>query len=228
MKNLKNVLFFLLFLGAIVTVTTSCNEDEPETVATCTDGIQNGTETDIDCGGSCAACPTCTDGIQNGNETGVDCGGSCTPCPTCSDGIQNGTETGVDCGGSCPPCAFSEFMTCEINGSAFAANLVAGSQTATELKFQSDQSQERQLFFTLPSGTTAGTYQLANNPGFEVRYAKLFDGTFTTETGEIIITQNNTTDSELSGTFEFTAVEYEFGTAVDTVFVTNGAFSVEY
>nr|WP_321221220.1 GEVED domain-containing protein [uncultured Psychroserpens sp.] len=32
------------------------------------------------CGG--AAQPTCTDGIQNGNETGVDCGGSCTPCQT--------------------------------------------------------------------------------------------------------------------------------------------------
>ncbi len=26
--------------------------------------------------------PTCTDGIQNGNETGVDCGGSCPACPT--------------------------------------------------------------------------------------------------------------------------------------------------
>ncbi|HAA19410.1 MAG TPA: hypothetical protein DCP28_11800, partial [Cytophagales bacterium] len=26
--------------------------------------------------------PTCTDGVQNGDETGVDCGGSCgTPCP---------------------------------------------------------------------------------------------------------------------------------------------------
>ncbi len=51
--------------------------------------------------------PTCTDGIQNGDETGVDCGGSCDPCtvdPTCTDGIQNGDETGVDCGGSCSPC----------------------------------------------------------------------------------------------------------------------------
>lgn len=26
--------------------------------------------------------PRCDDGIQNGNETGVDCGGSCEPCPT--------------------------------------------------------------------------------------------------------------------------------------------------
>ena len=54
--------------------------------------------------------PTCTDGIQNGNETGVDCGGpDCSPCvtpPTCDDGIQNGDETGVDCGGSnCAPCS---------------------------------------------------------------------------------------------------------------------------
>lgn len=26
--------------------------------------------------------PTCDDGVQNGNETGVDCGGSCAPCST--------------------------------------------------------------------------------------------------------------------------------------------------
>ncbi len=77
---------------------------------TCNDGIQNGDETGIDCGGSCAPCdvaPTCDDGIQNGDETGIDCGGSCAPCdvaPTCNDGIQNGDETGIDCGGSCKPC----------------------------------------------------------------------------------------------------------------------------
>jgi subtilisin family serine protease len=74
---------------------------------TCTDGIQNGNETGVDCGGpDCPACPTCTDGIQNGNETGVDCGGpDCPACPTCNDGIQNGQETGVDCGGpDCPAC----------------------------------------------------------------------------------------------------------------------------
>ncbi len=65
------------------------------------------TETKNFCVGSGPA-PTCTDGIQNGTETGVDCGGSCSPCvtpPTCNDGIQNGDETGVDCGGSsCAPC----------------------------------------------------------------------------------------------------------------------------
>ena len=72
---------------------------------TCDDGIQNGDETGIDCGGSCAACATCDDGILNGDETGIDCGGSCVACATCDDGILNGDETGVDCGGpDCEPC----------------------------------------------------------------------------------------------------------------------------
>ena len=59
-------------------------------ISTCTDGIQNGNETGVDCGGSdCPVCPSCTDGIQNGSETGVDCGGpDCAACPTCTDGIQ--------------------------------------------------------------------------------------------------------------------------------------------
>ena len=72
---------------------------------TCDDGILNGDETGIDCGGSCAACATCDDGIQNGDETGIDCGGSCVACATCDDGILNGDETGIDCGGSCAACA---------------------------------------------------------------------------------------------------------------------------
>ncbi|MEM9544739.1 MAG: M43 family zinc metalloprotease [Bacteroidota bacterium] len=74
---------------------------------TCNDGIQNGNETGVDCGGpDCDACPTCSDSVQNGSETGVDCGGpDCDACPTCSDGIQNGNESGVDCGGpDCAPC----------------------------------------------------------------------------------------------------------------------------
>ena len=51
---------------------------------------------------------SCNDGLQNGDEEGVDCGGSggCDPCVTCFDGIQNGDEEGVDCGGTggCSEC----------------------------------------------------------------------------------------------------------------------------
>ena len=84
-----------------------CGGSECPACPTCDDGVQNGDETGVDCGGpDCPACPTCDDGIQNGDETGVDCGGpDCPACPTCDDGIQNGDETGVDCGGSmCPAC----------------------------------------------------------------------------------------------------------------------------
>jgi len=48
----------------------------------------NGTDTKvledfIVISGSCEACPTCDDGILNGNETEIDCGGpDCDACPT--------------------------------------------------------------------------------------------------------------------------------------------------
>ncbi len=41
--------------------------------------------------------PTCDDGIQNGDETGVDCGGSCAPCTGGSDILHQGFfESGWD------------------------------------------------------------------------------------------------------------------------------------
>ncbi len=75
-----------------------------------------------------APASTCSDGIQNGDETGVDCGGSCNACPTCSDGIQNQDETGVDCGGSCVACLESEtHKTCVNN----ACQIVLGAGVDT-------------------------------------------------------------------------------------------------
>lgn len=79
---------------------------EPDNVCSrCDDGVKNGDETDIDCGGSCPLCPgTC--------NIDADCpGGYCWngACARCDDGIQNGDETGVDCSrlfdGHCGRCA---------------------------------------------------------------------------------------------------------------------------
>lgn len=83
-----------------------CGGPDCPACPSCDDNIMNGDETGVDCGGSCpTACPTCNDGVMNGEETGVDCGGSCAACPTCNDGVMNGNETGVDCGGpDCNPC----------------------------------------------------------------------------------------------------------------------------
>ncbi|MBX3211862.1 MAG: hypothetical protein KF850_07505 [Labilithrix sp.] len=75
--------------------------------ATPDDGVKNGDETDVDCGGSKA--PKCADGKgcvgADDCESKVCASGSCAaPSPT--DKVQNGDETDVDCGGSkAPKCA---------------------------------------------------------------------------------------------------------------------------
>lgn len=123
-----------------------------------TDAVQNGDETDVDCGGSAPQCealkrctvagdcvsavcsdlgqglrcqpPSPTDGVKNGTETDIDCGGAKAPAcadgkscggrgdcasdvctagkciaPVCPDGAKNGLETAIDCGGpACPRC----------------------------------------------------------------------------------------------------------------------------
>lgn len=71
----------------------------------CSDGIKNGAETDVDCGGN--SCPKCANGqtcvISSDCTSSICNGGICYGGgPSCSDGIENGNEDGVDCGGSCP------------------------------------------------------------------------------------------------------------------------------
>jgi hypothetical protein len=164
--------------------------------ATCSDSVKNGTETDVDCGGTCttkcadgkgctagtdcqskvcnavdggllpdggaATCvaATCTDTVQNGTETDVDCGGSCTKCgdgkkcgvagdctsgvcagtplvcvnAQCNDQVKNGTETDVDCGGStCPKCAFNKVcaQSSDCIGGTCTANVCVATCTDT-------------------------------------------------------------------------------------------------
>ncbi len=76
---------------------------------TSNDGLKNGTETDIDCGGGaptnaprCATAKAClVDGDCDGN---VRCDANAKTCslPSSGDGLKNGAETDVDCGGGAP------------------------------------------------------------------------------------------------------------------------------
>lgn len=71
--------------------------------STCSDGRNNGTETDVDCGGPCAACGdnrACGAGTDCASEVCVD--HVCSPA-TCVDGVANGDELDVDCAGHCGP-----------------------------------------------------------------------------------------------------------------------------
>jgi hypothetical protein len=74
------------------------------TVLACADGVQNGDEADIDCGGSCDVCDSgfaCN--TDSDCATGV-CSGNICQVPSCGDGVKNGDETDIDCGGSCGAC----------------------------------------------------------------------------------------------------------------------------
>ena len=70
-------------------------------LASCTDSIKNGDETDIDCGGSCMG--KCAE--DKVCDASPDC--SSTFCVTgvcvapCNNLANDGDETDIDCGGSC-------------------------------------------------------------------------------------------------------------------------------
>jgi len=85
---------------------TVCRDDDPRCAPSCDDGVQNGDETDVDCGGpACAPCENrarCERASDCASET---CAGGICVLASCTDGVQNGDETDVDCGGSCGPCA---------------------------------------------------------------------------------------------------------------------------
>jgi hypothetical protein len=86
----------------------NCGGNSTCQVANCVDSIENGLETDRDCGG--LDCEPCAQGARC--ATNEDCEGSlvcvsdlCVPT-TCTNGDLDATETDVDCGGTeCPPCA---------------------------------------------------------------------------------------------------------------------------
>lgn len=92
-----------------------CGDDGNCEAPTCTDGpcpdprcsneLQDGAETDLDCGGP--DCPACSTGesclVASDCSTALCLGGVCNPA--CDNGVRDGDERDVDCGGTaCPPC----------------------------------------------------------------------------------------------------------------------------
>ena len=84
-----------------------------------TDGIKNGNESDIDCGGGSGA-PLCANGkncVSNCDCASGTCQNFFCLAASCTDGVRNGKETDVDCGGpDCPPC--HDGQKCSIPGTA--------------------------------------------------------------------------------------------------------------
>ncbi len=81
---------------------------ECDYIPTCNDGVQNGIETDVDCGGNCPPCEQGESCEQNDDCTTNYCVDNVCrvmacedPEIFCNDGMQTCDEEGVDCGGSC-------------------------------------------------------------------------------------------------------------------------------
>ena len=72
---------YLIFSFLVISIGFAGCSETIDNTGTCTDGILNQGEQQVDCGGPCPKrCESCADGIMNQGETGVDCGGPCDPC----------------------------------------------------------------------------------------------------------------------------------------------------
>ncbi len=121
---------FLKVTGTgIVPVAGACQAQAAQVPApSCTDGIQNQNESDVDCGGgACAVCQTGDSCNVNTDCIGTNClGGICQP--SCNDGIQNQGETDLDCGGPNCPNSCMPGQTCFSNNDCFSGACSLGQE----------------------------------------------------------------------------------------------------
>ena len=91
---------------------SSSTGDPPEG---CIDGVQNGDETDVDCGGSCNGCEVDQTCAVDADCASLSCEATVCVAASCEDSKQNGSETDVDCGGDCDAdCLDGD--SCELGG----------------------------------------------------------------------------------------------------------------
>ncbi|MCU0701123.1 MAG: hypothetical protein MUC96_31830 [Myxococcaceae bacterium] len=99
-----------------------CNQRTNRCAAnTCGDGaLTAGSESDVDCGGACAAAnPANACAVNQRCAVGTDCASGVCNATTlrcvpngCFNGVRDGTETDLDCGGACEPrCAGNRLCT---------------------------------------------------------------------------------------------------------------------
>lgn len=149
--------------------------------------------------------PTCNDGIQNGDETGIDCGGSCAPCSPTDVILNEGYfETGLDSwidGGSDCARRLDEVRSFEGQYSIRIRDNsgVASSMTLNNIDVSSFSTIEVDFYFYVRS--------MENGEDFWLRF---FDGSswFTVETWTRGVNINNNTF--YNATVSITPSQYNF------------------
>jgi hypothetical protein len=78
--------------------------------AICDDGVLDGTETDVDCGGACAFCPLGASCRVDQDCASEACDGQTQLCVAdqCHDHRQDGMESDIDCGRTCALCPLGQ------------------------------------------------------------------------------------------------------------------------
>jgi hypothetical protein len=80
------------------------------TAARCNDGIANGDEIDVDCGGSCVRCADGQHCTSAADCSGPVCNAGVCLTPSCTDGVRDNRESDVDCGGPvCHACSEGQY-----------------------------------------------------------------------------------------------------------------------
>ena len=92
-------------MSASESATEAVSATDTEGNGGCSNGVKDGDETDVDCGGSCGSSCELGEICIDGNDCiTLTCDGmACVPDPGCSDGMKGPGETDVDCGGQCGP-----------------------------------------------------------------------------------------------------------------------------
>jgi len=145
----------------------------PSALPTCDDGLHNGEETDIDCGGPCPACTPCTPTCDNGGicigDDTCDCLGTGHTGPTCSDPLPPPTCDPVCANGGV--CVADD--TCDCTGTGYAGSTCEQSAPCTtsdpslltmEL-VPADCVGGRSYLYTVPGGVTSIDVELWGGGG---------------------------------------------------------------
>lgn len=108
----SSLVFVLGLMGDQAKVQAQTVSDDPQ--PSCDDGIRNGEESDIDCGGVCTSCGEGSSCLVDGDCQFERCVNQLCVAPSCDDGLKNQDESDVDCGGElCEPC--SDGLRCQVN-----------------------------------------------------------------------------------------------------------------
>eukprot|EP00397_Hematodinium_sp_SG-2012_P000459 GEMP01000459.1.p1 GENE.GEMP01000459.1~~GEMP01000459.1.p1 ORF type:complete len:2024 (+),score=458.94 GEMP01000459.1:22-6093(+) len=101
----------------------------------CGDGIMNGDELGIDCGGSNSHCIACIPGCMNRSAHNFDANATQhlrEACDVCDDGVMNGDEEGVDCGGANWHCVECDFGCMNASAHNFDPNATTSTEWTCE------------------------------------------------------------------------------------------------